>query len=59
MHSLMQFGAGYVSSLPHQSYKAVILEISVDYKPIRVDNIAETALRWRRTMFDTQKPMRP
>jgi len=53
MHAMMQIGARYVSSFLHQSYKAVILEISVKYKPIRVDNIAETALRWRRAMLDT------
>lgn len=53
MHAMMQIGAGYVGSFLHQSYKVVILEISVNYKPIRVDNIAATALRWRRAMLDT------
>lgn len=58
MHAMMQIGAGYLSFL-HQSYKAVIVEISVKYKPVRLDNIAETALRWRRAMLDTKKPRRP
>ena len=53
MHAMMQIGAGYLSSFLHQSYKAVIVEISVKYKPVRLDNIAETALRWRRAMLDT------
>ena len=53
MHAMMQIGAGYLSSFLHQSYKAVIVEISVKYKPVRLDNIAETTLRWRRAMLDT------